>query len=612
MATPTAKSFVEKRASTDEMIFKSALKRMYGLNAEQMLSYWPTVQNTSEIIKPDGTIALNDEDIRLVTGTPLRTQTGVLEYKEDTPSENFPLRIPLETIKYDAKSFLAATDTAFEEYTLGNIRTLDSYQLPSVNVIDNLVQEDVPSIETIIVDFNSPAESKNKTATEEYGEAATLLTAINSSGASTGVGGLIWMTFKGIRYRLGYTTAEDGYTTAPGDLQIFPPYKMTNQIAGLTNTIAGRNLEVFMKDRGLDYTDVQIVPAATINQIPLCKELIDYFNVPGDGPTITSEINWGAMQADGYSYNTNALIYNDILYEPGDMILPDGTVLPDQSARWTDYHPYDLNKPALRSHIYTPSGEEVITKEWEGKLIRGYTSMISSGYFMVIGGGMRKAVNENGLFSQYALLKNLPLRTKADEGPQPSAYHNITYTILDWNDLKQLGTPSNRQAFKTNDAESEVVTIYEGPEQTGPSMELPIGIHSPSGSTRRVGSEIFNDAPRGVQFTEDVISSINIPIGLGISIYEQVGSDLHTNAASSPFSGDDFAPRSFQGPSILDFSVGGVWDKYDNSISAIRVYKSSTDYINAPSLTINQYKDYIRSGNYYQKPHLAKYNQLFE
>ena len=49
MGTSTAKSFVEQRASTDEMIFKSALKKMYGLNAEQMLSYWPTVQNTSEI-----------------------------------------------------------------------------------------------------------------------------------------------------------------------------------------------------------------------------------------------------------------------------------------------------------------------------------------------------------------------------------------------------------------------------------------------------------------------------------------------------------------------------------------------------------------------------------
>jgi hypothetical protein len=88
MGTSTAKSFVEQRASTDEMIFKSALKKMYGLNAEQMLSYWPTVQNTSEIIKPDGTIALNQEDIRLVMGDPLRTPSGLLEFKEDRLPKN--------------------------------------------------------------------------------------------------------------------------------------------------------------------------------------------------------------------------------------------------------------------------------------------------------------------------------------------------------------------------------------------------------------------------------------------------------------------------------------------------------------------------------------------
>ena len=77
MGTPTAKSFVDKRASTDKMIFRRALIKMYGLSGDQMNLYeqggmfagvfqHPTIQNTGDGVMPDGTIAKNDEDIHLI------------------------------------------------------------------------------------------------------------------------------------------------------------------------------------------------------------------------------------------------------------------------------------------------------------------------------------------------------------------------------------------------------------------------------------------------------------------------------------------------------------------------------------------------------------------
>ena len=146
MGTPTAKSFVETREATDAMIYKRALKKMYGITSEQMSIFWPTIQNTSYAILPDGTMAQTNDDIRLVQGIPLRTSTGVVEYKEDTPTENFPLRIELETIAYNRTSFENAVETQFEIYTEANTKTASP--VPTINVREPF-QTPPPRVEVI-------------------------------------------------------------------------------------------------------------------------------------------------------------------------------------------------------------------------------------------------------------------------------------------------------------------------------------------------------------------------------------------------------------------------------------------------------------------------------
>ena len=493
MGTSTAKSFVEERASTDEMIFKSALKKMYGLNSEQMLSYWPTVQNTSEIIKPDGTIALNQEDIRLVMGDPLRTPSGLLEFKEDTPEENFPIKISLESIKYDAESFLAAIDSDFEEYSVANIPTMGpGFDLPSVNVLDVPPGEEEET-ETFVVDWREdPAaeeeEAVPKTATEVHGSDVKLLTAINSAGALTGISGKIYMIFKGIRYEFpSKLNGEREVPDAPGaedGEQVLPPYAKNKKIVGLTNTISGRNMEVFMKDRGLSYDDVDIVPNAVIRKITSANTFFSQEQYA----RLVDDIKFGSADTSGQVYNSNSFKYNGIQYEPGDLIdIRDGGRLKDQSKRWTEYHPHETKKPANKALTYKPTVQERSAKGYEGKVVRGYQDGISNrmlanldtgrgaltDYFMVIRGRWTEMYPWSEVTSYQgnppSKIPNLQASNgrpfwndKKREGSLVDPYPNNSYMVMNWDHMRYIAPGLSIQTIDIDAFISTLGSTYVG------------------------------------------------------------------------------------------------------------------------------------------------------
>jgi len=511
----TPKSSVDKRVSTDDMIFKRALKKMYGLSAEQLSTLWPTIQNQAEGIMPDGTIAKNNDDIRLIKGDPLRTPTGVLEYKEDTPDENFPLKVSLESIKYEAESFLAAVDSVFEEYEIANIPSMTRHGVPSVNVLDNPDAEEVPGVEIITIDNTSISEeeeagveAKRKTASEVFGVRPQLLTQINAAGDLTGIAGTIFMVWKGFKYRFHYKREDsDGNehkTVSSTDSwpheQVLPPYNKQRKIAGLTNSIAGRNLEVFLKDRKMNYTDIEIVPAADINEIPHCSKPADYFwhqaqkraSIKDDDgkivapiPPVDSDIKWGSIQNDGYQYNTNELVYNELLYEPGDIIrassytdpgLKKKVFLPDQSNRWTEHHPHKTDKPENKDLTYKPTDSERSGKAWEGKLVRGYmfgllNSMYTDidllgeekdhleDYFMVIRGRWRQLWPWHRITSYQGGPPAIVPDIRSKDGKyyvnnyfkrEKSAvdgYHGKTYKVMSWHHMQYIASGVIRQTI---------------------------------------------------------------------------------------------------------------------------------------------------------------------
>lgn len=475
MGTPTAKSFVETREATDAMIYKRALKKMYGITSEQMSIFWPTIQNTSYAILPDGTMAQTNDDIRLVQGIPLRTSTGVVEYKEDTPTENFPLRIELETIAYNRTSFENAVETQFEIYTEANTKTASP--VPTINVREPF-QTPPPRVEVIRIDNTVASTERVKTATEEYGKDVQLLTQINSAGDLTGIEGLIYLVWKGFKYYFAGGNTEVTKVLPLMAPQVFPPYQQNKQIAGLTNTFIGRNLEVFLKDRNLKYSDIKIVPSADITKIP--------DNPYPDGKL---KITWGTASTDGYQYNTNDVTINKLKYQPGDLIKGVSRTakekpifLPDQSARWTEFHPYDTQKPEHRAQVYKPTPYEIAGKAYEGKLIRGYVDGNTNGkytdlksisltgptkkgsipklkdFFMIIKGQWRNLQPFDHVTAHQGNPPGWsPDKTNTDgtrkwnfsniTDSQVMGYHGNSYTIMSWDQLMHIGTGLTRQTL---------------------------------------------------------------------------------------------------------------------------------------------------------------------
>jgi len=500
MGTPTAKSFIDGRAATDKMIYKRALTKLYGLSADQMSIFWPTIQNTADGVMPDGTIAQNNDDIRLIKGDPLRTPTGVIEYKEETPDENFPLKVSLESIKYDAESFNAAVDTSFEEYEIANIPSMDSFVTPSVNVLDNLpIDEDDPELIKVDWTNNPEEEDQPKTATDEYGDTIRVLTQINAAGDLTGVDGTMFVVWKGFKYRLQYERDKDGggrstmvepslnssgavdhskWRSRDGE-QVYPPYTPTKRIAGLTNSIAGRNLEVFLKDRGLTYKNIEIVPAADIQSFPYVDEIIGYFFRNEE------DLTWGSSSTDGNTYNTSTVEYKDIIYEAGDIIKAvrnseNGrkVYLPGQLSRWTEYHPHKLDKPSNDATVYKPARTERSALPYEGVLVRGYvngkanrdfTDINKIGqdndnlidYFMILRGTWRQLWPWSHIVAhQGGPPAKVPDKTNSQGGWQYNnkvgqdkrsdvidGYHGNSYKILDWDQMQHIGNGLKRQDF---------------------------------------------------------------------------------------------------------------------------------------------------------------------
>jgi len=593
MANLPVKSAVDVRIATDEHIFKRLNKKINGLN--RSIESTPTIQNQGDLIKPDGTIAKTNDDIRLIEGIPRRTPTGLLEYHEETPKENFPVKVRLETIKYETDSFMDAVDVDFGHFLQGydhnTILPTPNITVSSGPVIANPQIEVIDLNETVDDDSD---EEEVKTASEEHGEEPKLLTEINAAGDLSGVGGIIWMVWKGVRYR--FYNGISTNTITDNAVMTTSGHSVVNQdkaIIGLTNTKDGRNLEVFMVDRDMNYNNVDIVPSAEINEIKTISSLVN--------SDVGEEIEWGSQQKDGFIYNTNSIEYNGTEYEPGDIIQPaylnnveiDIEFLPDIRHRWTEYHPSDTNKPALKPQIYTPTGTEVLTKEWEGKLIRGYLNGDHIGFFMVVRGEMMKCGNDS--FRNYTLKHNLPF-LETEDGNNWSGYHDNSYTVMDWNNLSQLGYPSTMKAFKDRiDHDDQIITLAQHHNGKGWNVKLRPGKYVAKGTII---------VPPGYtevrQWPNNDASYIKVPEGMKATVYDLVNKD-----------DSDFDAKTYIGPKTKNFS-----GKKNDDISRIVVSLHNNGELGISTgggwMGTPMYKEYIGEGDYYNKPHLAPYNKLFD
>ena len=569
------KSSVELKVATDDQIFKRLNKKVNGL--DRPLSLTPTIQNQGDLIKPDGTIAMDNEDIRLIEQRPLRTPTGVIEYKEATLDENFPVKIPLMAVKYDIESFMEAVDTGFNHFLKG----FEQYELPeevTINVLDNPSDPEI-QVETQVVDFNQdlPEEEKEaETASTKFSEEWGLCTEINSSGATTGVNaGTIYVLWKGMKYRLfngmdEHSNNIEGTPVNTMDGVINPP-----PIKGLTNTYDGRNLEVFLKDHKMTYSDIEIKPKADIQDFTSISRLPEL--------ELWDDIEWGSPASDGFQYNTNDVEIDDVVYEPGDIIKPSDITeepwdskafLPDISQRWTEYHTDEVKKPVLRDQVYTPTGDEHLAKQWEGELIRAYNSGKSKGFYIVLNGEMRKS---SVTVDKWATLKKVPPGTKGDTGENNwSEYHDVSYTAMDWNQFKLIGaTPDQRAEKKERDPDS-LVKISQHGDGTGWTKSFGVGFYS-----------INNN-----DFPNDSISRLDIPDGWQVTLYE------HSRANGNK-----------KGPLV------GPWndrlrDWWNDQISSLRVEHGPIGFV-ARGVGWSRLKQYFAEDDYYSKPHLAPYNKLF-
>ena len=603
MAKLPVKSEVDMRAATDEQIFKRLNKKLNGLN--RSIEETPNIQNQGDLVKPDGTIAKTDEDIRLIEGIPRRTPTGMLEYHEHKVDENFPVKIKLETVKYETNSFMDAVDHSFEHFLKGfdntdlpipNITVAEGPKLEQPGVGDEELNDLIKDAYDIKdKDSLTPDEEDEQTATEEYDKDVLLLTEVNSAGDLTGVGGRIWMVWKGLRYRFykGSSTNSidnDPIMTTSGH----DPVPRNQKILGLTNTKDGRNLEVFLVDRDLTYNSIDIVPHAELQEYDRIDQALD---------KIEDEIEWGKPKADGLTYNTNDVVYNGITYEPGDLIQPidardngNEYFLPDMRHRWTEYHPFDTNKPERRSLTYKPSGTEKLTKQWEGKLIRGYSRQEAQGYYMVCRGAMRKVGTSTA--RDYALLEDLPFGV-TDVKNNWKEMHGTTYTIMDWDQLKELGYPSDTRAYKDKiDDEDAVVRIAQHHNNGGWKLDVPVGKWVAEGRDEWGG---YKQLPG---FKDQDVSYMDIPKGMKMTIYDLPWND----------DDDDFDKKTYHGPKV--WNMGN--SKKNDDISRIIVAKhwGGELGINAGGgwMSKNDYREYLEEhkDGYYKKTHLRQYNELFE
>tara|TARA_R110001592_G_scaffold12397_3_gene59218 strand:- start:36262 stop:38037 length:1776 start_codon:yes stop_codon:yes gene_type:complete len=586
---PGSKSNIEIKIATDDQIFKRLNKKINRL--DMAIGITPTIQNQGDVIKPDGTIARTDDDIRIVQGIPLRTPTGILEYKEEEKDLNYPLKVPLTVTKYDIESFMDAVDTNFSHYLSG----YDEIPLhaPDIQVLDGPKLADEKEVQVVNIpsekEFEGPTKDETfTTAEEEFGEDMKFMTEINTAGDLTGVSGTIWVVWRGFKYRIYNGQEENSITsnmimTSRGN----GPVEQNQAIAGLTNTKDGRNLEVILKDRDMSYDDVEIVPHAEIAAIPQISDLTMHM---GEDEFFDDDITWRSAN-DGWEYNTNEMVIpghicgatEPIMFKAGDIIKPSTKTesghnirvfLPNQRNRWTEFHPFDTNKPAKRSQIYTPNGREVLTKEWENKLLRCYNSGISKGYFIICRGEMHYTTNN--VFSVYSLKENLPFQN-TEEGNNWAGYHGNTYTIMDWGEVKRLGYPNDKRLTKTARDPDETVNLYEHGDYTGTIKKFGVGTYKAS-----------------ADFEHDTISAIRVPRGYRVHIHEHGSLNGKKKTLTGPW-------------------TDKLRDWWNDNISSVKVEHGPQDFTaGGGKIDLSSYKEYIGEGDYYKKPHLADYNKLFD
>jgi len=629
MGQGLSKSAVQERVATDDQIFKRLNKRIN--NLDKPINQTATIQTSPNAIRPDGTEAKTADDIRLAEGKPLRTPRGVLEYKEDKPDDNFPIKVSLETTKYEAVSFYETINTEFESFLQGyNVPPMEP-PLITVTSGPTFVQETVEVIDLPSEAAKSENEEEGeeavdlKTASEEFGDDFELKTEINAAGELTGVAGTIWMIWKGIKYRfynnpggndLVSGTAKHTTVTTRGGAQEPISEGQTNPgpITGLTNSVSGRNLEVFMKQRDLSYQDIEIVPKAELTSFRSINTIVN-------DAAIWDSIEWQSDSLDGLETNSNTVVIGDFEYEPGDIINPSDETepnwnarafLPDMSDEWTEFHPHDLDKPAKRSQVYTPTGNEFMTKQWEGKLLRCWKDENEQGYFMVMEGNMYKA--GGGVIREFSLVTKKPFGTNYKGKGQFDKYHDKTYTAMDWSYFKEIGN-GTRPQVQTLDG-SERVDVYQHGNKGGWKRRLKIGTHAPSGYTVR-GSFWSNSrtwtSTKGTSFPNNAISSIMIPKGLSITVYDQPGSPAG-GSKGDDWQWGSYSPKTWNGPQTVQ--LGGT--KYNDDISKIKVFSNGE----AKGITngagwrdrdhIKRYLAGAGKSGYYKKAHLKDYNKLFE
>ena len=592
------KASVSERVATDDQIFKKLNKAMNGL--DKPVNQTATIQTHPEAIKPDGTVAQSDADIKLIQGQPERTPTGVLEYREEKENENFPIKVSLQTTKYEVESFYGAINENFGHFLQGFNQ--EPLVAPSITVTagPTFVQEQV------VIDGGKPedidqsieeSETPFKTAGEVHGKEFRVITEINSAGNFTGIlANAMFMVWKGIRYKF-YNGDTD--TTIPGaevhttELTNGGKNTLTSAatnpgpIKGLTNSYAGRNLEVFLKERDMSYADVEILPAAEVNELMEISQVV--------GMDVWDTIQWNSAANDGFQYNQNAVVINEVEYEPGDIINPAGDdndspadriFLPEIHDRWTEYHTFDVGKPAHRSLIYKPTADELRNKVYEGKPIRGYTGGASTGYYMIMEGEIYK-ISSGGVFF-LATVNETPFSVNEEGNNNYSEYHKASYITMDWTEIRYLGTPGNKPTKFQEDSSLRVrmAQHYDG---GGWTIDLPTGKWRAAG-TSYAGFNNYSG------FVNNDASYLNVPTGLGIEIYDDPGSNSQ-----------DFSNKTYNGPATVNLD-----GRKNDDISAVRVFYN--EGIEAPKgyRGHDEVKKYFAGETFYKKPHLAEYNKLFE
>ena len=614
------KAAVNERVATDDQIFKKLNKTINGL--DKPVGMKATIQKFPEAVKRDGTVAQSDEDIKLIEGIPMRTPRGVLEYREEKEAENFPIKVPLETTKFEAESFYAAIHENFEHFLQG----FDQRPLVTPNITvtagPTMVREEVviSGADPSSISRDDDDEEINlKTASEEFGESYRVITEINSAGDLTGVvADQMHVVWKGIRYRF-YNGFDDGGNVIDGDFVHTTEVsnggkspqstakKNPGPIRGLTNTFAGRNLEVFLKERDLQYTDIEVVPAAEKRSFTPIQELVRR--------DVWDDIEWKRnAEKDGMIYNKNTVIIDDVEYEPGDIMQPMEETesrqglrafLPSIHERWTEYHTHEVGKPAHRAQVYRPDADEIRNKVYEGRAIRGYSSGDSVGYFMLMEGECYK-IGGGGVWYK-AMVDRLPPPNNAKGENNYSEYHDRSYIAMDWSELRALGTPGNKPVKREKDPDARII-LGEHYNGSGWNVSIGVGAHhyylkGRFGRSGFQGTRSYRDLFRPPNATEhrnwnfNGLSYIEVPESLQITFYRDYLGGRYR--AEGP---------TYKGP-VTKNLPSPQNDKFNYAVVSF-----APDGIDSPAgyRGTTEVKRYFTGDSFYKKPHLARYNQLFE